>query len=390
MPEHLSPGTFVAEGPAGPPAVEGVDTTTAGFVGQTEHGPKAVQALASWEEYECLYGGFLDPRTGGYLPYAVRGFFQNGGTRAFVARVTVEEGAPYAPEAYVGADDPACPGTSTGLKGLAAVPEVAILCVPDQPLIDAAHQGAMTRALVEQCESLRSRVCLLQSRADEPDAGGLHPPASSSYAAFYYPWITVLDPAGEPLEVPPGGHIAGLIARSDRERGVWKAPAGAAAGPLGGGVGLAGTVTEPLQAVLADRGVNCLRDFGRGVEVWGARTCAADGSEYKYVPVRRLAVFIGQSLDRSLKWVAFEPNAESTWARVRDTIGRFLHDLWGKGALLGDRPGEAFFVACDGSTMMPDDIAGGRLICEIGIAPVRPAEFVVLRIGAWTREASVP
>jgi phage tail sheath protein FI len=391
MSERSHPGLSIEEIERGPRPIEGVATATTGFVGQTERGPATPQLVTSVAEYERQFGGFLDPSKQGYLPHAVSGFFRNGGTRAFIARTYAAGGQPYDLAAYLGAaPDPARPESWSGLKALEAVDEVAMLCVPDQPLLDERHGGAMTMALVAQCERLRSRICLLQSRAHEPDAkAGLHPATDSSFAAFYYPWITASDPAGGAATPAPAiGHIAGMFARSDAARCVWKAPAGQALGPTIGAAGLTEAVTNPLQENLNSRGVNCLRRFpgADGVLIWGARTAAAQG-DYKYVPVRRLSIFIERSIDRGTQWVVFEPNAPSTWTSVIRLASEFLTALWRNGALVGRRPQEAFFAKCDRTTMAQEDIDNGRLIVEIGFAPVRPAEFVVIRIGQWTQEA---
>jgi phage tail sheath protein FI len=391
MPERAYPGAAIEEIPRGPRPIQAVGTTTAGFVGQTERGPSTPQLVTSFAGYRRRFGGFLGPAKQDYLPHAVSGFFRNGGRRAYVARARAAGAEPYDPAAYLGtAPDPARPETWTGLKSLEAVDEIAMLCVPDQPLVDERHGGAMTKALVAQCERLRSRICLLQSRAHEPDAKkSLRAATDSSFAAFYYPWIVASEPAGgAPTPMPATGHIAGMFARNDAAQGVWKAPAGQALGPIIGAAGLSEPVTNALQGILNPRGVNCLRRFPTpgGVVLWGARTAAAEG-DYAYVNTRQLLIFIERSIDRGTQWVAFDPNEPATWVAVTRSVSEFLTALWRKGALVGRKPQDAFFVRCDRTTMTPDDIANGRLICEIGLAPVRPAEFVIIRIGQWTQEA---
>jgi phage tail sheath protein FI len=210
---------------------------------------------------------------------------------------------------------------------------------------------------------------------------------ATSHAALYYPWITIRDPVtGAEVSVPPGGHVAGVYARTDRTRGVHKAPANEV---VRGARDLEFQVTQPMQDVLNPLGVNTLRDFsgeGRGILVWGARTLSSD-PEWRYVSVRRLFLFLEESIDKGTQWVVFEPNDQPLWAKVLQIVGDFLTTLWRNGALQGTTPDEAFFVRCDHTTMTQDDIDNGRLICLIGFAPVKPAEFTIFRIQQRTVEA---
>jgi len=203
----------------------------------------------------------------------------------------------------------------------------------------------------------------------------------SSFAALYYPWVSVADPPA--LQLPPSAFVAGVCARVDAERGVWKAPANEV---LRGASGLEVALDAARQEPLNAEGINVLRCFAdRGVRVWGARSISSD-AEWKYVNVRRLLIYIEHSIDRGLQWAAFEPNAEALWAQVRRAVEDFLLRTWRGGALLGTKPEEAFFVRCDRTTMTQDDLDNGRLVCLIGVAPLRPAEFVIVRIGLWTRD----
>ena len=207
------------------------------------------------------------------------------------------------------------------------------------------------------------------------------------YAAYYYPWIGIYDPSmnGERL-IPPTGQVVGICARTDIERGVHKAPANEV---VRGATRLEFAVPKALQDILNPRNVNCIRDFrsdGRGIRLWGARTMSSDAM-WKYVNVRRLFIFIEESIDEGVQWAVFEPNADPLWAAVRQTIVDFLTRVWKSGALMGLTQDEAFFVKCDRTTMTQDDIDNGRLICYIGIAPVKPAEFVIFRISQKTAEA---
>jgi hypothetical protein len=207
------------------------------------------------------------------------------------------------------------------------------------------------------------------------------------YAAFYYPWIKVYDSITKLYKpIPPGGHVAGIYARSDIERGVHKAPANE---KVRGVKELEFQITKGEQDILNPRGVNCIRFFpGRGIRVWGARTLSSN-TLWKYINVRRLFIFIEESIEEGTQWVVFEPNDQKLWARVKQTITQFLTRVWRDGALMGSTPEEAFFVKCDRTTMTQDDIDNGRLICIIGIAPVKPAEFVIFRIAQWQGGSAV-
>ena len=207
----------------------------------------------------------------------------------------------------------------------------------------------------------------------------------TSYAALYYPWIGVRDlQTGARKEVPPGGHVLGVYARTDDERGVFKAPANEM---LRGVIDLAAAIDDGSQDSLNERGVNVIREFpGRGIRVWGARTLATNAL-WKYVSVRRLFIFLEHSIYEGTQWVVFEPNGDRLWASVSDTIRSFLRAQWRQGALFGRTEDEAFFVTCDRTTMTEDDILNGRLICEIGVALVRPEEFVIMRVFQNTAEA---
>jgi len=274
------------------------------------------------------------------------------------------------------------PALCTGLAALELDPyhDVALVVAP------AATKDVLA-AVIQHCEQSRFRFAVIDAAQGQFDTASLDPRADwdTSYAAFYYPWIRTPDPeSGVSRLVPPSGHVAGIYARTDTERGVWKAPANEI---VRGATDLEFTVDDQAQDVLNPRGVNAIRQFpGRGIRVWGARTLSTN-SLWKYVSVRRLFIFLERSIYEGTQWVVFEPNDERLWERVKDTIRLFLRIQWRNGALFGATENEAFFIACDRSTMSQDDISNGRLICEIGIAPVRPAEFVVFRIFQYTAEA---
>lgn len=283
----------------------------------------------------------------------------------------------------------------TGLLGLAGLRDISLIAVPDEVVL----QDIRTD-LVQQCETLKDRFAIL-SATEAEQAGNLatlRTPQDSTYGAYYLPWVRVLaphTPEGH-LLVPPTGHMAGIYARVDVERGVHKAPANEVVRGIvtrdlsGDSKPLRYLLNKQQQDLLNPKGVNVIRDFrpdGRGVRVWGARTESSDPS-WKYVNVRRLFIFVEQSIDRGTQWAVFEPNYEQTWTSIRLSITAFLRTVWRNGALAGVTQDEAFFVKCDRTTMTQDDWDNGRLICLIGIAPVKPAEFVIFRISQKTVEAA--
>jgi phage tail sheath protein FI len=281
----------------------------------------------------------------------------------------------------------------TGMFALGQVDDISIVMAPDA----AAPQGsshtrhqAINNSLIAHAEHERYRFAIL----DEPLAQTSGPALTfrsqydSSYAGIYYPWVDIADPRagqdGRLLRVPPSGSVAGIYARTDVKRGVWKAPANE---PVTGALDLEFHVNKGVQDVLNPRAVNCLRFFEEGgFRVWGARTLSAD-PEWKYINVRRLFLFLEHSIDHGTQWVVFEPNNERTWQNVRATIESFLYNVWNQGALMGTKPEEAFFVRCDRTTMTQNDLDNGRLVCLIGVAPAYPAEFVIFRIGQWTADS---
>jgi phage tail sheath protein FI len=284
--------------------------------------------------------------------------------------------------AYEGRADPA-----TGLTALAAVDDVALVAAPGSTWHAAqrpSEVSAITAALIAHAERMRYRLALL----DPADAQSvsevreLRRRLDSRHAALYYPWVTATDPfTAQPLNLPPSGFVAGICARVDQERGVWKAPANEV---VVGALGFERAVTAAEQDVLNPEGINCLRAFaGRGLRVWGARTISSD-PEWQYVSQRRYFAYLEHSMDLGTQWAVFEPNGEALWARVRQAIGDFLSGEWTRGALLGQKPEQALFVRCDRTTMTQNDLDNGRLVAMVGVAMVKPAEFVVLRIGQQT------
>ncbi|HEY1552265.1 MAG TPA: phage tail sheath C-terminal domain-containing protein [Kofleriaceae bacterium] len=284
---------------------------------------------------------------------------------------------------FIGLDNG--PGKRTGIQSLADIDEIEIVMAPG--MWDADVQSA----LIQHAETLQYRFAIIDPPPADPtsitlieDIQSVRAALDSEYAALYWPWIAVLDPfAMESTEIAPSGHMAGIYAQTDNARGVWKAPANVVIAGIdldNGKNGLQVEITKREQDDLNPNGINALRFFpNRGTRVWGARTISSDES-WKYVNVRRLFIYVEASIDQGTQWVVFEPNDESTWARVRQSINAFLITLWKSGGLQGATQDDAFFVRCDNTTMSQDDIDNGRLICVIGIAPVKPAEFVIFRI----------
>lgn len=278
---------------------------------------------------------------------------------------------------------------ATGLQALAEIEDIAIVAAPGAAALGQVELADVHSALIAHCELLRYRFAILSPPKDasHETIRELRATMDSKYAALYFPWLVVANGgAGATVDLPPDGFVAGIYARSDIERGVHKAPANEV---IRGIRGLSRVVTTGHQDVLNPLGINCLRSFeGRGHRVWGARTISSD-PEWTYLNVRRLFIYLEHSIDRATQWVVFEPNNEALWLRVRLTIELFLTDVWRTGALMGTSPREAFFVRCDRSTMTQGDLDNGRLICLIGVAPTKPAEFVIFRIGQWTADASI-
>jgi phage tail sheath protein FI len=537
MPEYLSPGVYIEEIEIGGKPIEGVSTSTAGFLGRTERGPVTPRLVTGFEDFRRVFGYYTDDSS---LPFAIDGFFRNGGQRCFVGRIvrikdqdstknakivtatsssldikaigpgswgtriafkiepaglkktelfkltvmywqtenlpSITSGKPKidptsnlpddrkspdrrepdviepfdnlsmistSPDYFkkrvngisnlikvdsvVGKEttrptdavlamlaDPAnnpsqFDGASevssadydgkeeritvdketvferSGLIGFKFVDEINIVCAPDDHLY-----GDLYDKLVDHCEDpeLKDRFAILQSKQDDIPSNigtSLRPPRDSKYAAFYYPWIKIVDPrSNKDKLIPPGGHIAGIYARSDTERGVHKAPANEI---VKGARAVQFTINKRQQDILNPIGVNVIRAFpGRGIRVWGARTTSTDPL-WKYINVRRLFLFLEESIDESTQWVVFEPNNEQLWARIKQTITAFLTTVWRTGALMGTTAEEAFFVKVDRTTMTQNDIDTGKLIVIIGIAPTKPAEFVIFRFTQFTAGA---
>jgi uncharacterized protein len=286
---------------------------------------------------------------------------------------------------------------ATGLAALGEIDDIAIVALPDAgtyPSTDECFEASSL--LVRHAELLRYRIAVVDAPANSSmtEVRAFRGRFDSKYAAMYHPWIEVFDPTerraqGSPprrLLLPPSGFVTGIYARSDVERGVFKAPANEVVQGL---TRFEANINKARQDVLNPEGINALRFFpGRGNRVWGARTISSD-PEWKYVNVRRLFIFLEHSIDKATQWAVFEPNNDRLWANIRQAVEDFLRVQWRDGALYGAKPEDAYFVRCDRTTMTQNDIDNGRLICLIGVAPTKPAEFVIFRIGQWTAGAKV-
>jgi uncharacterized protein len=300
---------------------------------------------------------------------------------------------PVAPDDYVGDS-----ADRTGFGGLEAIDPVTMVCAPDlmaayqHGMIDLEGVQAVQLAMIAHCELMGDRVAILdpppglnaqQISEWRVDKAGY----DSKYAALYWPWVKVFDPAsGENVFVPPSGYMAGIWSRNDDSRGVHKAPANEV---IRGAVALEIQITKNEHDLLNPQGVNCIRAFpGRGIRIWGARTLSSDPA-WRYLNVRRLFNYLEESILNGTQWVVFEPNDHGLWAKMRRTISAFLMNEWRKGALFGVTPQEAFYVKCDQETNPPEIVDAGQVVCEIGVAPVKPAEFVVFRLSQFSGGASL-
>jgi phage tail sheath protein FI len=409
---YLSPGVYVEEVDRGSKPIEAVGTNTVGFLGCCTKGPVNKPVfISNWSQYTNTFGDFRDSK---YLAHAVYGFFNNGGTRCFITnvgagpagsdmametagaapkddkKVEKKEGAPAPKDSkdadrilngmFIGEDKG--PGARTGCKTFEDVDEISLIVAPG------CTSPAIQDAILTHCEVKKNRFAVFDSPRDIDGIDKIPKPRDSKYGAYYFPWIEVYDPEQGNIFVPPSGHMVGIYARSDNERGVHKAPANEV---VRGALGLKYSVSRGEQDILNPKGINCIRDFsrrGRGIRVWGARTISSDAS-WRYINVRRLFIMIEESIDIGMQWAVFEPNDQRLWKKITRDVSAFLYRIWRTGALFGLSPEEAFYVKCDAETNPVETIDAGQVITEIGICPVKPAEFVIFRIGQWQSGSDV-
>jgi phage tail sheath protein FI len=273
---------------------------------------------------------------------------------------------------------------STGLRAFEAIEDISIVAAPGSTYADTAQSRSAIGHLINHAEKMRYRIAVVDSVKGQTisEVRKLRGIYDSSHAAFYYPWVRIIDPVTQQENhYPPSGFVAGIYARNDVERAVYKAPANEVVNLA---IGFETLLNKAQQEVLNPEGVNCFRYFeGRGMRLWGARTMSSD-PEWKYVNIRRYFAYLERSIDKGTQWAVFEPNGERLWANVRGTVSDFLFNEWQNGALLGDKPEKAYFVKCDRSTMSQNDLDNGRLVCLVGVAALKPAEFVIFRIGQQT------
>jgi hypothetical protein len=336
----------------------------------------------TWADYARTFGGF---GTGGdseaWLPWAVYGFFANGGTRCFVVRLS--------PPAH--ASTPV--DVTEALTALSAIDEVALVAVPGLTG-EGAGPAVIRAAVLDHCLGCQDRFAIFDSPLDLAGNNlqalgkdGTQMPPSSDYAALYFPWLGVHDPArGRDLWVPPSGHVAGVYARVDASRGVHKAPANEEV--RGGVTDLRYPVGRVQQNGLNPHGVNCIREINGTIRIWGARTLGGDANgEWKYVNVRRLFLYLRESIDEGMQWTVFEPNTPALWAKIRLNITAFLTNVWREGGLFGASPEDAFRVQCDEQTNPREVRDLGRVVTVVGVKVASPAEFVVFEISQLAQAA---
>ncbi len=417
MPQYLSPGVYVEEVPSSIKAIAGVSTSTAAFIGVapdkinllakgdpdangqpttkfvefTLPAPeKEPRLITNWTQFTKQFGDLVGdpaaPKASGQnlaineghrdLAHAVYGFFNNGGSRCFVVRVKAE------------AD------LDAALNALAAIDEIALVAAPG------ITSDAARDKLVTHCSKTGDRFAILDGPETEADLTKLTrtpadttpgvAPKRTDLAAWYFPWIKVFDPATKLqtpqadglINVPPSGHIAGVYARVDTQRGVFKAPANE---PILGALNVAQQISKADQDGLNPKGVNCIRSLNDNILVWGARTIGGDANaDLKYINVRRTLLFLRESIDEGTQWVVFEPNTPALWQKITRNVSAFLTNVWRSGALFGNTPQEAFYVKCDAENNPPELRELGQVVTEIGVAIVRPAEFVIFRISQFS------
>jgi uncharacterized protein len=435
---YRSPGVYIEEVDRGPKPIQALGTSTAAFLGITAEASRkridpqtgkkvAVESclnrpilVTSWTQFVDVFGDFIP---NAYLPDTVYGYFANGGGPCYVTSLralneadlpkpgeaaarkrSVKQGeAEAAPEIVEPA--PAAitplniaevvgdPAQRTGLGGLEPLDQVRLVLCPDIMVgYDGSEQARMRvrdiqKAIAEHCQRMLYRFAVLDAppglNAQQALEWRKYVNLDTSYAALYYPWIKVPDLSGEGKTnkvVPPSGHMVGIYNRSDSDRGVHKAPANEV---ILGAVDLELNLSRPEQDTLNPEGVNCLRAFpGRGIRVWGGRTLSSN-SAWCYINVRRLFIMVESSIDAGLQWVVFEPNDTNLWSKVTRDVTAFLRLIWRSGALFGTTPEQAFYVKCDEELNPPEVRDQGQLIIEVGLAPVKPAEFVIFRITQW-------
>jgi uncharacterized protein len=324
----------------------------------------------TFADFKRSFGDFSTDPNQNKLVHGVYGFFNNEGTRCYVMRF----------RDLTGLQNP------TALTPLDAIDEISMVVAPG--ITDEVVQSN----IIDHCENLHDRVAILDAPPNPSDLteGNIKVMTNTDYGALYFPRIKVFDivtkltnpdvEEGE-IYVSPSGHVAGIYARVDHTRGVHKAPANE---PVHGALGLEHQISKALQDGLNPGGVNCIRNINGKINVWGARTIGGDlNADTKYISTRRLLIFLEKSIDQGTQWVVFEPNDRALWAKIVRNVSAFLTNVWRDGALFGSTPQEAFYVRCDDETNPFDERELGKVTTEIGVAIVKPAEFVIFRVQQW-------
>ncbi|WP_162314067.1 phage tail sheath family protein [Pseudoxanthomonas yeongjuensis] len=383
MPEYPSPGVYAEEIAYRARSIEASSTDLTLFVGALPGDPDpAPRVVTGWQEFVDAWGsssridlaGVTSPN---YLAYAAHAYFQNGGRKLCVVPVGGMGGEPQA------SDYAAALASSLGLADISLVHAPgASTWAQREPIEDvlvahAGHEPGRFLVLDPPAAQDLAQVRAQRARLD------------TSHAALYYPWIVANDvlatTGAASITLPPGGFLCGIHVRTAIEQGIHKPPANSA---IRGALDFETRLSELQQDVLNPEGINCLRAFdGRGLRVWGARTMGSD-PEWKYINIRRYSDYLQRSLERGTRWAAFERNDETLWSNLRAVIQDFLHDEWRNGALLGSKPEQAWFVSCDRSTMTQEDIDQGRLVCLVGVALLKPAEFAIFRLSQPTADTA--
>lgn len=397
MPNYQTPGVYVEEVESGSKPIEMGATNIVGFLGIAEKGPVNESTLVTnWTQYSKLFGGL---HAGGWLAHGVYLFFMNGGTKCYINNlapsavkaedkkekkgektegdvaqvskpVTIQNPADIT-KLIIGKDEG--PGKKTGLFAFEGITDISLVCAPG------VCEPAAQDAILSHCEKMRFRVAVLDAPENlEKGIDTMPMPRDSTMGAYYFPWVKMYDPTMDcEVFAPPCGGVAGIYGRVDGTRGVHKAPANEI---FRGALGLKYQLTDGEQELLNPKGINCIREFvGRGIRVWGARTFSSN-PEWRYINVRRLFCMVEHAIQDGTNWVVFEPNTRGLWKQITRNLTAFCLRLWKEGALFGDTPEEAFYVRCDDELNPPESIDAGYVVCEIGIAPAKPAEFVVFRI----------
>ena len=381
------PGVYIEEVPSGIRTIMGVSTSITAFVGYSREGPlnEPIPVL-SVEDYERAFGGLCRECS---LGYAVSHFFAHGGQQAVVVNVGLPPAASSEPSIevsrIVGESK-----NSTGIHALQDIDLFNILCLPEVTDLALEEQISVLKEAISFCVSNRAFLIVDAPKTWVRPREAIQGIPSISYirsenAAMYYPRVIMSDPldGGHPRSFPASGMIAGIYARIDSTRGVWKPPAGVHA-TLSDASELVYTMNGNENARLNPLAVNCLRSFpATGIAIWGSRTLIGTDesvTDWRYISVRRLALFIEESLYRGTRWVVFEPNDEPLWAQIRLNVGAFMHILFRQGAFQGTSPRDAYFVKCDRETTTQSDINQGIVNLLVGFAPLKPSEFVMIKI----------